>query len=123
MPTGKGFTPIERQQIDEAIRAAELEARLEFSVFVGSPDGEPRGYAERLLSSLAAPERSVVVLVDPAGRRLEIVTGAEAHEVLDDEAVARAAAGMRAAFALDRLVEGITTGVRALAHHAAAQHA
>ena len=123
MPTGKGFTPIERQQIDEAIRAAELQARLEFSVFVGSPEGEARAYAERLLDSLVAPERSVVVLVDPAGRRLEIVTGADARRLLDDEAVARSAAGMRAAFALDDVVGGITTGVRTLAHHAASQHA
>ena len=44
-------------------------------------EGETRPFAERLHAALVAPDRSVLVLVDPAAKLLEIVTGAEAHRV------------------------------------------
>jgi uncharacterized membrane protein YgcG len=115
---GDAFTSSQRHEIDRAIRHAETMCRIEFSVFVGRSEGETRPFAERLHSTLVAPDRSVLVLVDPAARLLEIVTGAEAHRVLDDAEVKLAALTMQTAFASGDLVGGITQGVQQLAEHA-----
>lgn len=118
MAAGDAFSAAERFEIDKAIRNAETLCRFEFSVYVGASDGETRPFAERLHSTLVAPARSVLVVVDPAARIIEIVTGAEARRVLDDAEVALAALSMRTAFAAGDLVGGITNGVQQLAAHA-----
>jgi uncharacterized membrane protein YgcG len=114
---GDAFTPAQQHEIDKAIRDAETLSRIEFSVFVGRADGETRPFAERLHAALVAPDRSVLVLVDPAAKMLEIVTGKQAHLVLDDAEVKLAALTMQTAFASGDLVGGITRGVQQLAEH------
>jgi uncharacterized membrane protein YgcG len=118
VPSGDAFTASQRHEIDKAIRDAETMCRYEFSVFVGASEGESRPFAERLHAALVAPARSVLVLVDPAARILEIVTGAEARRVLDDAEVQLAALSMQTAFAAGDLVGGIKNGVLQLAEHA-----
>lgn len=118
MPAGDGFSAADRNEIDKAIRAAETMCRYEFSVYVGPVQGESRPFAERLHAALVAPARSVLVLVDPAARIIEVVTGAEARRVLDDAEVRLATLTMQSAFAAGDLVGGITRGVTMLAEHA-----
>ena len=118
MAAGEAFSSPDRQAIDRAIRDAETVSRLEFSVYVGRAEGETRPFAERLHGALVAPSRSVLVLVDPAARLLEIVTGAEARRVLSDAEVELAALTMQSAFTAGDLVGGITRGVQQLADHA-----
>jgi uncharacterized membrane protein YgcG len=115
---GDAFSPSQRHEIDKAIRDAEQLSRIEFSVYVGHSDGETRQFAERLHAALVAPDRSVLVLVDPAAKRLEIVTGSDAHRALDDAEVKLAVLTMQTAFAAGDLVGGITRGVQQLAEHA-----
>lgn len=118
VPTGKGFTSAERQEIDKAIRDAELICRYEFSVYVGPAEGDAREYAERLHAALVVPKKSVMIVVDPGARALGIVTGSDARRELDDHDVKLAALQMQTAFAADDLVGGIKTGVLMLAEHA-----
>lgn len=118
MAGGEAFTPSQRHQIDKAIRDAEQMSRYEFSVYVGASEGETRPFAERLHAALAAPDRSVLVMVDPAARIVEVVTGAEARRDLDDAEVKLAILAMQSAFAAGDLVGGIVAGVHQLAEHA-----
>lgn len=115
---GDAFTPGQKHEIDRAIRDAETMCRYEFSVYVGASEGETRPFAERLHSALATPERSVLVLVDPAARIVEVVTGAVARRDLDDAEVKLATLAMQTAFAAGDLVGGIVAGVHQLADHA-----
>jgi hypothetical protein len=117
VPGGDAFSAAQRHDIDKAIRDAETLCRCEFSVFVGKADGESRPFAERLHATLVAPARSVLVMVDPGAKLLEIVTGAEARRVLDDSTVDLAALTMQSAFVTGDLVGGITRGVQQLAEH------
>lgn len=115
---GDAFTSSQRYEIDRAIRDAETVCRYEFSVYVGASEGETRPFAQRLHSTLTAPERSVLVMVDPAARIVEIVTGAEVRRDLEDGEVRLAVLSMQTAFAAGDLVGGITQGVMMLADHA-----
>jgi len=115
---GDVFSASQRHEIDRAIRRAEELCRIEFSVFVGRSEGETRPFAERLHSTLTAPDRSVLILVDPATRLLEVVTGAQARVALDDRQVELAVLSMKTDFAAGDLVGGITRGVQQLAEHA-----
>lgn len=108
---GEGFSAAQQAEIDRAIRGAETASRFEFSVYVGAADGESRPFAERLHAALASPERSVLVMVDPSARLLEVVTGSEVRRCLTDEAVRLAIAGMESSFAGGDLVGGIKHGV------------
>ena len=118
MPAGEAFGPQDRYEVDKAIRDAETVSRYEFSVFVGAAEEEARPFAERLHATLTAPERSVLVVVDPSARILEIVTGAEVRRDLDDHEVHLAALAMQSAFAAGDLAGGIKRGVMMLAEHA-----
>lgn len=118
MPGGEGFSAGQRHEIDKAIRDAETMCRLEFSVFVGASEGETRPFAERLHAALVAPSRSVLVMVDPAARIVEVVTGSQARRSLGDEEVKLAVLGMQSAFSAGDLVGGIKRGVLQLAEHA-----
>jgi len=114
------FNSNERFQIDEAIRNAELVSRFEFSVFVGRVEGEPRAFATRLHNSLVAPARSVLILLDPAARVLEIVTGGVVRRNITDREVELVTLQMETLFAAGDLVGGLRRGIQMLAEHAAA---
>ena len=113
-------TAAERFQIDEAIRRAEQVSRFEFSVFVGRADGDPRAFATQLHNSLVAPARSILIMLDPAARSLEIVTGGYVRRTLTDQEVELATLQMQSTFAAGDLVGGLRRGIQMLAEHARA---
>jgi hypothetical protein len=112
------FTSSERFQIDEAIRTAEQVLRYEFSVFVGRAGAYPRAFAAQLHATLVAPARSVLIMVDPGNRALEIVTGDEVRRTLTDQEVELTALQMQTSFATGDLVGGLRRGIQMLADHA-----
>lgn len=118
MPTGDAFTPDQLYDIERAVRHAEQASGLHFSVYVGGADSETRPFALELLEELPDPDHSVLVYVDPAGRRLEIVTGAEARRRLTDASAGLAALAMQTSFAAGDLTGGLVTGVQQLGEHA-----
>ena len=114
------FSSAERHEIDRAIRAAEQASRYEFSVYVGRAEGEPAAFARRLHASLVAPSRSILILVDPVERALEVVTGVDVRRNLSDREVELAVLQMQSAFATEDLVGGLKRGISMLADHARA---
>jgi hypothetical protein len=89
-------------------------------VFVGTAEGEPRAFAERLHSALSTPSRSVLVLVDPAARVIEVVTGSDVRRVLGDQEVAFAVLEMRTEFAAGDILRGLRRGISMMAMSARA---
>ena len=118
MPAGDAFTPDQLYDIERAVRNAEAASGLHFSVYVGGADSETRPFALELLNELPDPDHSVLVYVDPAGRRLEIVTGAQARRQLTDTEAGLAALAMQTSFATGDLAGGLVTGVQQLGAHA-----
>ena len=118
MPAGDGFSPAQRQRIDRAIREAETICRYEFSVYVGEAESDARAFAERLHGALVAPDRSVLLMIDPSRRILEVVTGAESRRELEDGEVALAVAEMQTHLVHQDLCAGIVRGIGMLAEHA-----
>ncbi len=118
MPGGDGFSSGQQAEIDRAIRAAETSCRFEFSVYVGSVDGPTRPFARRLHATLSSPDRSVLILIDPSARAIEVITGSVVRRSLSDDAVRLAVAGMQSGFAAGDLVGGIKLGVAQLAESA-----
>jgi hypothetical protein len=112
------FSSGDRVALDETIRRAEQLSRAEFSVFVGHAEGEPRAFAGSLHAALVAPARSVLVMVDPDARALEVVTGSEVRRTLTDPQVELAVAEMQTLFAEGELVTGLRRGIQMMAEHA-----
>lgn len=115
MARGDGFSTDERAEVARAVRDAERACGFVFSVYVGAADGEAGPYARRLHGGLKDPANSVLVLVDPAARLLEIVTGSEVRRVVPDASLGLAAAAMESAFAVGDIAGGITRGLHLLA--------
>jgi hypothetical protein len=113
--SGEPFSSSQLNEIDRAIRGAETSSRFEFSVYVGAAEGESLPFARRLHAALASPDRSVLILVDPAAHLIQVVTGSVVRRNLDDEAVRLAIAGMESCFSGGDLVGGIKQGVSQLA--------
>ncbi|WP_350277757.1 DUF5130 family protein [Kribbella sp. HUAS MG21] len=118
MPAGDAFTPDQLHDIERAVRNAEEVSGLHFSVYVGGADSETRPFALELLNELDDPDNTVLVYVDPAGRRLEIVTGSQARRQLSDASAGLAALTMQTSFATGDLTGGLVTGVQQLGTHA-----
>lgn len=109
------------QEVDRAIRHAEQACRFEFSVFVGSTEDRPaRELAEALHSSLVAPERSILIMVDPVRRLIEVLTGEQVRRTLTDAEVELAMGHMRDYFADGDLTGGLVRGIDLLGEHARA---
>jgi uncharacterized membrane protein YgcG len=117
---GDPFRSADRVALDETIRKAEQLARVEFSVFVGNAEGDPREFAQSLHGALVAPARSILIMVDPTQRLLEVVTGSYVRRTLTDNEVELAIAAMQTDFANDDLVAGLRRGIQMLAEHARA---
>ncbi len=119
MPSGEAFTNDQVRSMERVVETANNETGLGFSVYIGGADGDIRDAAERLHAELGAEaSKSILVMVSPGDRLLEIVTGAESARRLSDRACALAALSMTTSFAGGDLVGGIVTGVRMLAEAA-----
>jgi uncharacterized membrane protein YgcG len=105
------LTPSQTEELRRAVRKAEDDSELAFSVYLGPTEGEPRAHAQRLHAGLADPEQSVLVLCDPEARALEIVTGTTARRSLDDGQCALAAVSMQSSFEGGDLVGGLAQGL------------
>lgn len=126
MFAGETFTVDQRRGIDRALQDAEKGSGLAFCVRVGGVEAEPRAVAESLLRRLPDPERSVVLVVDPAERAIEIVTGSVAQRSLSDSECAEAASAMQGSFTAGDMAGGLMSGIQQLGEHARAprsQHA
>ena len=121
VPAGE-FSSAERRSLDETIRKAEQLCRLEFSVFVGNAEGDARDFATSLHNTLVAPARSILIMVDPTRRLLEVVTGGHARRTISDQEVELVVLQMQSTFAEGDLVGGLKRGITMLADHARAPH-
>ncbi|GAA3517338.1 DUF5130 family protein [Nocardioides daeguensis] len=109
------LTAAERAALDVTIRNAEQVSRAEISVFVGAASGEPRDFATSLHNTLVLPARSILIMVDPDRRVVEIVTGGHVRERITDDEAQQAAAAMTARFSAGDLAGGLTRGIELLA--------
>jgi uncharacterized membrane protein YgcG len=119
VPSGDAFTNDQIRDIERVVEMASAETELTFSVYVGGAEGDIRDAAEALHSQFGSASTSTVLLVvSPGDRLLEIVTGEASARRLSDRACALAALSMTTSFAGGDLVGGILTGVRMLAEAA-----
>ena len=116
------LTSRERADLDKVIRAAEQSCRFEFSVFIGSAEGDAEVFAQRLHASLVAPTHSVLVMVDPGARVVDVVTGTAVRRQLSDREVELAILAMQTDFAAGDIVGGLKRGISMLAEHARPQN-
>jgi hypothetical protein len=112
------FSTRQLLRLDEALRLADQETGLTFSVYLGDLDEPTRGHAEKLHAQLADADRAVLVAISPNQRLLEIVTGAEARRRINDREAKLAALSMAASFGGGDLAGGIISGLDQLASHA-----
>ncbi|PWN01451.1 DUF5130 domain-containing protein [Nocardioides silvaticus] len=120
MPSAS-LTSAEQAALDATIRAAEQSCRAEFSVFVGPIEGDdPHAFATSLHNTLVLPSRSILIMVDPTIRAVEVVTGGHVRRTLTDAEAALAVEEMTRSFADGDLAGGLTRGIRLLAEHARA---
>ena len=112
------FTTRQLLRLDEALRVADKQTGLTFSVYVGELEEPVRQYAERLHKQLDGSDRAVLLAVSPNQRLLEIVTGNEARKRISDRDAKLAALSMAASFAGGDLAGGVLSGLDQLATHA-----
>ncbi len=115
MSAGEAFSSDQRHEIDKAIREADRISGREFSVYVGTSEGDSRAAAEAMHSELPRPGNSILIHVDPTRRTLEVVTGADVRRTLSNGQVALAALTMQSAFMAGDLARGLRAGIAQLA--------
>jgi Domain of unknown function (DUF5130) len=112
------FTTRQLLRLDEALRVADEQTGLTFSIYLGALDEPARESAEDLHRQVEDSDRAVLIAVSPNQRMLEIVTGNEARKRISDRDAKLAALSMAAAFAGGDLAGGVLSGLDQLATHA-----
>jgi uncharacterized membrane protein YgcG len=112
------FTTRQLLRLDEALRSADQQTGLTFSVYLGDLEEPVREHAEKLHRQIDGANRAVLLAVSPNQRVLEIVTGNEARKRISDRDSKLAALSMAASFAGGDLAGGILAGIDQLASHA-----
>jgi len=112
------FTTRQLLRLDQALRIADQQTGLTFSVYIGELDEPTRESAERLHKQLDGADTAVLVAVSPNQRLLEIVTGNQARKRISDRDAKLSALSMAAAFAGGDLAGGVLSGLDQLATHA-----
>jgi uncharacterized membrane protein YgcG len=105
-------------RLDEALRVADQQTGLTFSVYLGELTEPTREAAEALHRQLENAEKAVLLAVSPNQRVLEIVTGSSARKRISDRDAKLAALSMAASFAGGDLSGGVLAGLDQLATHA-----
>ncbi len=112
------FTTRQLLRLDEALRVADQQTGLTFSVYVGELEEPTRESAEKLHRQLKGAARAMLVAVSPNQRLLEIVTGTDARKRISDRDAKLSALSMAASFAGGDLAGGVLSGRDQLASHA-----
>lgn len=112
------FTTRQLLRLDAALRVADQETGLTFSVYIGELAEPAREAAERLHKQIEHAATAVLIAVSPNQRVLEIVTGPDARKRISDRDAKLAALSMAAAFAGGDLAGGVLAGLDQLASHA-----
>jgi uncharacterized membrane protein YgcG len=112
------FSTRQLLRLDEALRSADQQTGLTFSVYIGELDAPTRESAQKLHKQIGDADRAVLVAISPNQRKLEIVTGNEARKRISDRDAKLAGLSMAAAFAGGDLAGGILSGIDQLASHA-----
>jgi uncharacterized membrane protein YgcG len=112
------FTTRQLLRLDEALRVADQQTGLTFSVYIGELETPTREFAEKLQKQIEDADRAVLIAVSPNQRKLEIVTGNEARKRISDRDAKLAGLSMAAAFAGGDLGGGVLAGIDQLASHA-----
>jgi hypothetical protein len=112
------FTTRQLLRLDEALRVADQQTGLTFSVYLGDLEEPVREHAEKLHKQIDEADRAVLVAVSPNQRVLEIVTGNAARKRISDRDAKLAALSMAASFAGGDLAGGVLAGLDQLASHA-----
>jgi uncharacterized membrane protein YgcG len=117
---GEGLTSAQQERIATAIDTARAENGLDVSVLVGDlvveEIGQFRAAAERLHAALG--ERSattVLIVVSPGQRRVEVVTGPGIRRRVPDRVAALAVLAMTTSFSGGDLSGGIVDAIRQIA--------
>jgi len=124
MPTVPGkprvpFTPSQLARLDEALTLATRTTGLDFSVYLGDLDEDPRGTAEGLHASTGEHAPSAVLIAASPGQRVvEVVTGEESHRRVSDRGCKLAVMSMVASFKEGDLFGGLISGLRMLTDQA-----
>ncbi len=112
------FTTRQLLRLDEALRIADQQTGLTFSVYIGELEVPTREHAERLQKQIEDSAHAVLIAVSPNQRKLEIVTGNEVRKRISDRDAKLAGLSMAAAFAGGDLAGGVLSGIDQLASHA-----
>lgn len=112
------FTTRQLLHLDHALRTANEQTGLTFSVYLGELAEPTRDTAQQLHSQVKNADRAVLLAASPNQRVLEIITGSEARKRISDRDAKLAALSMAAAFAGGDLAGGVMAGIDQLASHA-----
>ncbi len=100
--------------MQRALQYAGEASGLKFAVVLHDVGGPVRTYAEQVHADMADPDRSVLIVVDPTARALEIVTGRRAGRRIDDDACAAVAASVGRVIGEGYLVRALVSGLQQL---------
>ena len=109
----KRLTRHQHRRIVRSVEEAERTTGLQFCVYLGPTNDDPRGHAEALFEKAGLHTRpAILLLVSPEARRVELVTSAEVRERVSDQTCANAIAEMTRFFAKSDVAGGIVAGTQ-----------
>ncbi len=111
------FSTMQLAEIEKALLRSSTATGAHFCAFVGKLPAK-RDSALAIHRQIARPDSSVLVAVDPEARVVEVVTGVELRDHLDDQACRLACMSMTSRFTIGDIAAGLRDGIIVLGDHA-----
>lgn len=111
------FSTTQLAEIEKALLRASTATGAHFCAYVGKLPAK-RDSALAIHRQMSRPDTSVLVAVDPEARVVEVVTGADLRDHLDDQACRLACMTMTSRFTVGDIAAGLRDGIVVLGDHA-----
>ncbi|MBF6172085.1 DUF5130 domain-containing protein [Nocardia blacklockiae] len=109
------FTDTERLILDNTLTEATRATKVRFNIFIGDLRPDPATGVEALFPTTPEAERSVLIAVSPNDRAIEVRSGRDVADRVNDRVCQLGVTAALSSFRQGELIDGLVSAVRVMA--------
>nr|WP_221333817.1 DUF5130 domain-containing protein [Nocardia transvalensis] len=109
------FSDHERLLLDNTLTEATRATKVRFNIFIGDLKPEPSAGADAIFPGTPEAERSVLIAVSPNDRAVEVRSGRDVADRVNDRICQLGATAALSSFRQGELIDGLVSAVRVMA--------
>jgi hypothetical protein len=109
------FSDLERLVMDNTLTEATRATKVRFTIYIGDLTADPAAGADALFRSAPEAERSVLIAVSPNAHAIEVRSGRDVADRVDDRVCRLGVTAALSSFRQGELIDGLVSAVKVMA--------